>query len=107
MLPEYEPLFTPFEIGKLQIKNRFVMCPMTGSALIEKNVFSEKAADFYLKRAENGVGLIITAPSMVLDMWGRGFWLDEATDAFGKPLKSFTDKIHQHGTKIIMQLGRR
>lgn len=104
-MPEYEPLFTPFEIGKLQIKNRFVMCPMTGSALIEKNVFSEKAADFYLKRAENGVGLIITAPSMVLDMWGRGFWLDEATDAFGKPLKSFTDKIHQHGTKIIMQLG--
>lgn len=105
MMTDYKPLFTPFTIGTLQIKNRFVMCPMTGSALIERNSFQPKAAAFYRKRAESGVGLIITAPSMVLDMWGRGFWLDEAEKAFRGPLKNFTEEIHRYGTKIIMQLG--
>lgn len=101
----YKPLFTPFKIGEVEIKNRFVMCPMTGSSIINKNQFNYAAEKFYLERAKNGVGLIITAPSMILDMWGRGYWLNEATEAFNKPLKEFFEKIHKYDTKIFMQLG--
>ena len=30
---KYEALFTPWNIGKVQIKNRIVMCPMGGTSL--------------------------------------------------------------------------
>lgn len=105
MKKKYEALFTPFKIGNVEIKNRFVMCPMTGSSIVENNAFREGIEEFYLKRAKAGVGLIITAPSMILDMWGRGSWLTEAIDLFDGPVKNMVQKIHNEGTKIFLQLG--
>ena len=29
----YEPLFTPWKIGNVEIKNRIVLCPMGGTSL--------------------------------------------------------------------------
>ena len=101
----YKSLFTPFKIGNVKIKNRFVMCPMTGTAIINNNEFNYEAEKFYLERAKNGVGLIVTAPSMIFDMWGRGFWLTEAKDAFGTPLRNFVNKIHEEDARVFMQLG--
>lgn len=105
MRKEYEPLFTPFKIGNVEIKNRFVMCPMTGTSPIMKNKFNQSIVEFYKRRAKNGVGLIITAPCMVLDMWGRGYWLSDAEDTFKGPFKNFVSEIHECGSKIFMQLG--
>lgn len=101
----YKSLFTPFKIGNVKIKNRFVMCPMTGTAIINNNEFNYEAEKFYLERAKNGVGLIVTAPSMIFDMWGRGFWLTEAKNAFGTPLRNFVNKIHEEDARVFMQLG--
>lgn len=105
MLPEYKALFTPFKIGNVEIKNRFVMCPMTGSAPIMRNEFNESIVEFYERRAKNGVGAIITAPCMILDMWGRGYWLSDAEEAFRGGFKDFVERIHKYDTKLIMQLG--
>ena len=33
MNPEYAPLFTPWKIGAVEIKNRIVLCPMGGTSL--------------------------------------------------------------------------
>ncbi|MGN0704593.1 MAG: FAD-dependent oxidoreductase [Lentihominibacter sp.] len=104
-MKRYEALFTPFKINTTEIRNRFVMCPMTGAALIVKNQYNRKAEEYYLKRSENETGLIITSPSMVLDMWGRGYWLNDADDVFTGPLHDFVERIHDNGTKIFMQLG--
>ena len=49
----YKSLFTPFKIGNVKIKNRFVMCPMTGTAIINNNEFNYEAEKFYLERAKN------------------------------------------------------
>ena len=98
----YKPLFTPFNIGNVEIKNRFVMCPMTGTAPIIKNEFNESIVEFYKRRALGGVGLIITAPSMVLDMWGRGYWLSDAEDVFKGPFREFVSEIHKCGSKLFM-----
>ena len=64
----FEPLFTPWKIRDVEIKNRIVLCPMGGTSLfgwMEPNHFDKVAADFFLERARNNVGLIIPgiAPS--------------------------------------------
>ena len=33
MDPKYAPLFTPWKIGNVEIKNRIVLCPMGGTSL--------------------------------------------------------------------------
>lgn len=52
-------LFDPFDIGGLRLRNRFVMSPMTRS-FSPGGVPGENVAAYYRRRAEGGVGLIVT-----------------------------------------------
>lgn len=52
-------LFTPFRIANLALKNRIVMAPMTRS-LSPGNVPGGEVAAYYRRRAEGGVGLILS-----------------------------------------------
>ena len=78
MDPKYAPLFTPWKIGNVEIKNRIVLCPMGGTSLfgwMEPNHFDKEAAKFFLERAKNNVGLIIPGIAPIKDtMGGRWLW---------------------------------
>jgi 2,4-dienoyl-CoA reductase-like NADH-dependent reductase (Old Yellow Enzyme family) len=52
-------LFTPFELGALRLRNRFVMAPMTRN-FSPGGTPSDGVAAYYRRRAEADVGLIIT-----------------------------------------------
>jgi 2,4-dienoyl-CoA reductase-like NADH-dependent reductase (Old Yellow Enzyme family) len=52
-------LFEPFALGALRLANRIVMAPMTRS-FSPGNVPGEDVAAYYRRRAEGGVGLILT-----------------------------------------------
>ncbi len=52
-------LFTPFNLGTMRLPNRFVMAPMTRS-FSPGNVPSAEVAAYYRRRAEGGVGLILS-----------------------------------------------
>ena len=102
---KYESLFTPWKIGNVEIKNRIVLCPMGGTSLfgwVEPHHFDKEAAAFFLKRAENNVGLIIPGIAPLRNMLGNG-WLYKANGAF-KKLKPFMEKIHKTGAKLFVQL---
>ncbi len=102
---KYESLFTPWKIGNVEIKNRIVLCPMGGTSLfgwVEPHHFDKEAAAFFLKRAENNVGLIIPGIAPLRNMLGNG-WLYKADGAF-KKLKPFMEKIHKTGAKLFVQL---
>ena len=50
MGPKFEPLFMPWIIGKVEIKNRIVLCRMGGASLSEwmdANHFDKEAAAFF------------------------------------------------------------
>ena len=105
MNSKYEALFTPWKIGNVEIKNRIVLCPMGGTSLfgwVEPHHFDEDAANFFLKRAENNVGLIIPGIAPLRNMLGNR-WLYKANGAF-KKLKPFMEKIHKTGAKLFVQL---
>lgn len=53
------PLFTPFSLGSLSLRNRFVMAPMTRGGS-PGGAPPRKVLDYYRRRAEGEVGLIIT-----------------------------------------------
>ena len=58
------PLFQPFAHGRLRLANRIVMAPMTRS-FSPGGVPGPDVAAYYRRRAENGVGLIITEGTAV------------------------------------------
>jgi len=57
-------LFKPFAIGRLVLPNRIVMAPMTRN-FSPGNVPDEHVAAYYRRRAENGVGLIVTEGTVI------------------------------------------
>src|SRR5207237_6920832 len=56
---DLETLFRPFVSEKLSLPNRIVLAPMTRS-FSPNGVPGEKVAAYYRRRAEGGVGLIVT-----------------------------------------------
>lgn len=56
------PLFTPWKIGNVEIKNRIVMTSMGGTDLfgwMEVNHFDKVGAKFLMEVAKNNVGLVL------------------------------------------------
>ena len=101
------PLFTPWKIGNVEIKNRIVMCPMGGTSLfgwfeLTGCGFDKEAAKLFLERANNNVGLIIPGIAPLRDtFWGK--WLWQNPKMFDE-LKVFMDEIHKTGAKLFVQL---
>ena len=57
-MSENTPLFTPFIHKKIELPNRIVMAPMTRNQAPGGQV-NQKMIDYYVRRAEGGVGFII------------------------------------------------
>lgn len=77
MNKELDALFTPWKIGKVEIKNRIVLAPMGGTCLFgfaEPNHWDEEAAKLILKIAQNNCGLIIPGIACIRDLIGNR-WL--------------------------------
>ena len=104
---KYEALFTPWNIGNVEIKNRIVMCPMGGTSLfgwfeLTGCKFDKEAAKLFLERAKNNVGLIIPGIAPLRDtFWGK--WLWQNPKMF-EDLKEFMEEIHKTGAKLFIQL---
>lgn len=95
-------LFTPTSLGKLQLKNRVVMAPMTRSRAIG-NVPNELMAKYYSMRAD--AGLIITegtSPSPNGLGYARipGMFSDDQV----KGWRQVNDAVHANGGKTFIQL---
>jgi 2-enoate reductase len=101
----FAPLLTPWKIGNVEVKNRIVLCPRGGTSLfgwMEPNHFDKEAANFFLERARNNVGLIIPGIAPIRDTMG-GRWLWKNRKMF-EELKPFMDEIHQTGAKLFVQI---
>lgn len=98
----YEILLSPYKLGKIELKNRVVMSPMTRNRSIN-NIPGELVATYYSQRAE--AGLIIsegTSPSI------NGLGYPRIPGIFNQTQvtawKNVTDKVHNAGGKIFLQL---
>ena len=95
-------LFSPFRLGRIELKNRVVMSPMTRSRAIG-NVPNALMAEYYGQRAD--AGLLITegvSPSPNGLGYARipGIFSAEQTAGW----KAVTDAVHAKGGRIFMQI---
>ncbi|MBQ6559347.1 MAG: FAD-dependent oxidoreductase [Erysipelotrichaceae bacterium] len=102
---KYDPLFTPWKIGKVEIKNRFVLTSMGGTNLLgwmEINHFDKAGADFIMDVAKNNCGLVLPGCQPVYNpMFGQ--WLYK-NDKMYADLKEWMPEFHKTGAKLFIQL---
>lgn len=99
-------LFTPINLGSLQVKNRIVMPPMvSGRGHVDGRV-TDSHINWYEARAKGGVGLIIVEFTYVTRRGSAGPDLIGIYDDDLIPgLKGLVDRIHQYDCKICIQLA--
>lgn len=102
---KYAPLFTPWKIGKCEIKNRIVLTSMGGTDLfgwMEKNHFDRDGAKFILEVAKNNCGLVLPGCQPVYNPM-LGQWLHKNKKMF-RDLKAWMPAFHKTGAKLFVQL---
>jgi len=96
-------LFTPININGLQLKNRMVM-PAIHTLFSEDGYPNERFKQFYYKRAEGGVGLIIVGGCKFDNYGGAKNMISLSNDKFIPEWKEFTEQIHKRDAKVAVQL---
>jgi len=93
------------KIGNLELKNRFIMPAMGSSHGEEGGKIGNELLEYYAARARGGFGLIITEFTCV-DLAGKAMpsQLMIHSDEFIPEFKKLTERIHQEGGKIFLQL---
>ena len=107
---KYEKLNTPFKIGNVELRNRFVMLPMTIEKTDNYHV-GDDLCDFYEQRAKGGAALIELGSCYICDCFDThpkyhtttgavGVW----DDCFIPGLTRTAEVCHKHGAKLAAQL---
>jgi len=100
-----EPLFTPWKIRDLEIKNRVVLTSMGGTDLfgwMENNHFDRTGARFIMEVAKNNAGLVLPGCQPVYNpMFGQ--WLHKNKKMYAD-LKAWMPEFHKTGAKLFVQL---
>jgi 2,4-dienoyl-CoA reductase (NADPH2) len=107
--PQYPNLFAPLDLGFTTLKNRVLMGSMH-TGLEDRDATGEQLAQYYLERAQGGVGMIVTGGVYPNMESGNGApihkgsfgWLDN-DDAIAIH-KVVADAVHTTDTKICVQL---
>lgn len=100
-------LFTPFTIGSLTVKNRFVRSATQDWLGHEDGRISEAQVELYENLARGDVGMIITAHAYVQHPLGRasirqnGIYDDRFIDGY----RLLAQAAHRHGAKLIVQIS--
>ncbi len=106
---KFAPLFQPFHIGSVEIKNRFLMGPMgmpwTNDP--ETGAFTDEAIAFYAERAKGGFGAIVSGVQLVdtkVDPIIRRGPLQNPAEYIRKG-KELNKAVNAYGTKMFLELG--
>ena len=103
---KYEPLFRPWKVGNVEIKNRVVMLPMEGTNMIQweaKTGFVKGIDAFYRDRKDNDIGLFIPGLIPMISIVGQK-WVYKHPEVF-EPVRPVVREIHESGAKIFFQLS--
>lgn len=98
-------LFQPVELGSLTLKNRIVMAPMTRN-MAPNGIPGQANADYYRRRAEGDVGLILSEGTVINRPVSRNepnipfFHGEQALAGW----KTVIDAVHQAGGRMGPQI---
>ena len=111
MNSQHEILFSPTKIGKLEIKNRYVMEPIGPGGLCDADgTYNSRGVDYYVERARGGAGLIMTGVTMVENEIEKCVLPSMPCPtlnpgAFLKTAKVMTERVHAYDARMFLQLS--
>jgi N-ethylmaleimide reductase len=96
-------IYSPFQLGRITLQNRFVMAPMTRARANHDGTPGPLAAEYYGQRA--GVGLTVTEGTQPSDD-GQGYPMTPGiyTDAQVAAWRKVNQAIHARGGHVFYQL---
>ncbi len=100
---KYERLFSPITINGMELKNRVLM-PALNHIYTPEGSPTPRFTEYYKRRAEGGVGLIIVGGCRFEKYGGTYEMISLEDDSFIPGFKEFTDVIHEAGAKVGVQL---
>ncbi|MDD5722838.1 MAG: FAD-dependent oxidoreductase [Syntrophales bacterium] len=102
MANKFHRLFNPLQVGHMELPNRLVMLAVGTDFTNETGGLDIRQEAFLEARAKGGAGLIISpfSPCCIEHWLIPG--LDD--DQFIGPLRNLAQKIHNHGSKFVVQL---
>ncbi|GAA2300183.1 dimethylglycine demethylation protein DgcA [Streptomyces hawaiiensis] len=102
-------LTSPFQLGKLTVRNRIVSTPHT-TRFPRDGYITDDYIDYYREKARGGVGLLqcfgsmTVHPSSPYQDWGTvKNWDDSSLPTFEK----FAEEMHRWGAKVMAQITHR
>ena len=101
-----EYLLSPIRVGALTLRNRIVMAPMGVEIVGDDGTVNDEVIRYYEERARGGAGLLITEVAAFAYPHGANsvHQLGVSDDRFVEPLRRLTERVHEHGAKIAIQL---
>lgn len=101
----YETLFTPIQIGNVEVKNRFVLSPLGTRYPDDNHYVTQRLIDHYGTRAKGGFGLLIVEfTAITADGRTQAKQLGIWDDSYIQGHKKLVERVHQDGGKIFLQL---
>lgn len=102
---DYSPLFTPFKIRNMEVKNRIVLSPMGHNASLPYGAKAESEIAYYEERARGGVGMITTGCTNLDPVTAQGSHEGLLDSDIGIPsYTSLCERVHRWGAKIALQI---
>lgn len=108
---KYKSLFTPVQIGSVQLKNRFAMAPMGPLGLADaQGGFNQRGIDYYTERAKGGTGLIITGVTFS-DCQVETQSMPNCPNSTYNPVhfirtsREMTERVHAYGSKMFLMMS--
>ncbi|MGA2106083.1 MAG: FAD-dependent oxidoreductase [Syntrophorhabdales bacterium] len=103
---QFQKLFSPVKIGRLEVKNRFVVPSMATNLANVDGTVDQRLCAYWTARAKGGFGLLMVEFTAI-DPLGRvglchpGIWSDE----FIPGMRELTQAVHHHGARIALQIA--
>jgi 2,4-dienoyl-CoA reductase-like NADH-dependent reductase (Old Yellow Enzyme family) len=99
-------LYTPAAIGKLTLKNRIAVAPMTRTSATEDGLATDDMARYYARFARGGYSLVITEGAYPDLRYSQGYLNQPgiANDRQADAWRKVIDAVHAEGGKIFIQL---
>lgn len=106
----YEHLLSPYKIGSLTIKNRFVVCAMGNQQYNAKGGITPEGIQYFTEFAKGGFGLVTTNGLAVDNVVDDNTMLDRLLPTghrknFIVSCNEMTERVHSHGAKMFVQLS--
>ena len=103
---QYDALFTPLSIRNMTIRNR-IMSTSHAPAYDEDGMPGERYQRYHEEKAKGGIGLTMFGGSSGVSFESKVDWgqLSLASDRVIPYLQQFSERIHGHGAKLMIQMA--